>query len=164
MLLFVLHHLGDLGEVEFAKLLASRTRFYPMFLGSPNGSFKLRPLLTPAAAHYSGATLAEAAASCNISESTIRRWLKDPDFSRHYMEARRRTLEATVNLLGHKAVGGVLTLSDISESKEAPAAVRVSAARSLVELAIKAAEVQEISDRLDALEERDRQCKRSGIA
>ena len=27
-----------------------------MFLGSPNGSFKLRPLLTPAAAHYSGAT------------------------------------------------------------------------------------------------------------
>jgi hypothetical protein len=28
-------------------LVASRTRFYPMFLGSPNGSFKLEPYRSP---------------------------------------------------------------------------------------------------------------------
>jgi GH24 family phage-related lysozyme (muramidase) len=34
--------------------LASRTRFYPMFLGSPNGSFKLHPLTHLRPMHYSG--------------------------------------------------------------------------------------------------------------
>jgi len=51
-----------------------------------------------------------------------------------------------------------VTLSEISENKQAPATARVSAARSLVELAIKAAELQEISERLDALEAKERQC------
>jgi hypothetical protein len=102
-------------------------------------------------------TLSEAASSCNVAESTIRRWLKDGIFSRCYAEARRQTLETTVNLLRQKAVGGVVTLSEISENKQAPATARVSAARSLVELAIKAAELQDISERLDALEARDRQ-------
>jgi len=63
-----------------------------------------------------------------------------------------------VNLLRQKALGGVVTLSEISENKQAPATARVSAARSLVELAIKAAELQEISERLDALEAKERQC------
>jgi len=103
-------------------------------------------------------TLTEAASSCEIAESTIRRWLKDETFSRRYAEARRRTLETTVNLLRQKALGGVVTLSEISENKQAPATARVSAARSLVELAIKAAELQEISERLDALEAKERQC------
>jgi len=43
MLLFVLHHLGDLREVEFAKLTGFANSFYLMFLGSPNGSFQSRP-------------------------------------------------------------------------------------------------------------------------
>src|SRR6516162_9805810 len=56
MLLFVLHHLGDPLEVEFVNREVSRTHFYPMFLGSPNGSFKIRALPKPTPVHYSGNT------------------------------------------------------------------------------------------------------------
>src|SRR6266566_6830342 len=47
MLTFVLHHLGDLREVEFANRQVWRTHFYPMFLGSPNGSCKSQPYRSP---------------------------------------------------------------------------------------------------------------------
>jgi hypothetical protein len=47
MLAFVLHHLGDPLEVEFANREVSQTHFYPMFLGSPKWFFQLQSYRSP---------------------------------------------------------------------------------------------------------------------
>jgi hypothetical protein len=62
-------------------------------------------------------------------------------------------LESTANLLRQKSVAAVETLADVANDKEASASARVSAARSIVELAIKGAELQDIEARIDDLEQ-----------
>ena len=99
------------------------------------------------------ATLTEAAASCGIGESTLRRWLCDEGFAQRYRRERTRMLDSTVNLLRQKSIAAVETLAGIADDKGSPAGARVSAARSLVELAIKGAEVQDLEERLTELEE-----------
>jgi hypothetical protein len=98
-------------------------------------------------------TLPAAAASCGISESTLRRWLQNETFSRRYRRERTRVLETAVNLLRQKSLASVETLASMAESKESPANVRVTAARAVIELAIKGAEMQDLEARIDDLEQ-----------
>jgi len=102
-------------------------------------------------------TVAEAASSCGVAESTLRRWLKDQEFARSYRKERGRMLEATLNLLRHKSVAAVLTLADIAADANAPHTARVSAARGIIELALRGTEIEEmreLADRLTRLEAR----------
>ena len=46
----------------------------------------------------------------------------------------------------------VKTLSDIMEDKESPASARVTAARSMIDMAIRAIEIEELDARLTVLE------------
>jgi hypothetical protein len=98
-------------------------------------------------------SLPAAAANCGISESTLRRWLRNESFAWRYRQERTRMLDSTVNLLRQKSIAAVETLAGIADDKGSPAGARVSAARSLVELAIKGAEVQDLEERLTELEE-----------
>jgi hypothetical protein len=98
-------------------------------------------------------SLPAAAASCGISESTLRRWLQNETFARRYRRERTRMLETTVNLLRQKSVAAVETLANVANDKEASASARVSAARSVVEMAIKGAELQDLEARIDDLEQ-----------
>src|ERR1700693_2650725 len=98
-------------------------------------------------------TIAEAARSCGIGESTLRRWLCDETFAQRYRQERTRMLESTVNLLRQKSVAAVETLGDVATDKEALASARVSAARSLVEFAIKGAEVRDLEERIGELKQ-----------
>jgi hypothetical protein len=98
-------------------------------------------------------TLTEAAASCGIGESTLRRWLADETFARFYRLERTAMLKGTVNLLRQRSVGAVETLAEVANDKALPAGARVSAARSLIELAIKGAEMQDLEERLGELEQ-----------
>jgi hypothetical protein len=98
-------------------------------------------------------SLARAAEACQTSERTLRRWLQDQAFARRYRQERTRMLESTINLLRQKSVAAVETLAEVANDKASPAGTRVSAARSLVELAIKGAEVQDLEERIGELEE-----------
>ena len=62
-------------------------------------------------------------------------------------------LESTVSLLRQKSVAAVETLAEVADDKQSPSGARVSAARSLVELAIKGAEMQDLEARIDDLEQ-----------
>jgi hypothetical protein len=97
--------------------------------------------------------LAEAAQLCSVSERTLRRWLQDRTFARCYRQERTRMLESTVNLLRQKSAAAVETLADVANDKDSPAGARVSAARSLVEMGIRGAEMYDLEERLAELEE-----------
>ena len=58
-----------------------------------------------------------------------------------------------MNLLRQKSVAAVATLAGVADNQESPAGARVSAARSLIELAIKGAELQDLEERIAELEQ-----------
>jgi hypothetical protein len=118
-----------------------------------HGDKTSRKVETAIAALLSHGTLGQASVASSISESTLRRWLKEPYFQAAYSQAKRQLLEGTVNRLrsiGDAAVDG---LSEVVKDKSSPAGARVSAGRAILEIMLKAVEVQDLTDRLDKLEE-----------
>jgi hypothetical protein len=98
------------------------------------------------------ASLQEAAASCGLSERTLRRWLTNEEFQEQYRAERDRLLETAQNLLRAKSVEAVEVLVSVSNDQASPSAVRVSAARSIISLGI-AGEILDVENRLTELEE-----------
>jgi len=74
--------------------------------------------------------IADAAKQCSIGEVTLHRWLKDATFQAAYREARRQVMQAA----------------------EAPASAKVSAAKTILETAVKAVELEDLEARIVALE------------
>jgi hypothetical protein len=96
-------------------------------------------------------SLGKSAAASNISESTLRRWLKDPAFQVAYGQAKRELLDSTINQLRSVGSDAVVALHEVAKS--GPAGARVSAGRSILEILLRAVEVQDLAERLDKLEE-----------
>lgn len=108
------------------------------------------------AALLSTRTVREAAKKCSLSETTLYRLLQDADFKSKFRAARRELVEATTAQLQQDGADAAKALREIVNNKKAPASVRVSAARVILEQGIKAVELVDLSERLDRLEEMER--------
>lgn len=106
------------------------------------------------AALIAAPTIEAAATAAAVGYTTLRRWLKDDlEFRRAY-EGRLTELVADAAKQAKLALAPALaTLQEIAADKEGPAAVRVQAARSLLDAALKLTEISDIVTRLEALEE-----------
>jgi hypothetical protein len=78
-------------------------------------------------------TVKAAAKAAGISEATMGRWLKDSEFARDYERARDNVLKLATEELRMGTLAAVAVLREVMSSKKAPAASRVSAARSFLE-------------------------------
>lgn len=106
------------------------------------------------AALLSHSSIPEAARAINLGEKTLWRWLQDDDFRKAYMEARAEVVRhavVQVQTCMNEAVG---TLREVMSDPQAPASSRVSAAKSMLDLGVKAVEVEDLSSRLKRLEEK----------
>ncbi|MBL8189229.1 MAG: hypothetical protein JNK38_14570 [Acidobacteria bacterium] len=97
-------------------------------------------------------TTRAAAAAADVSEATIWRWLAEPEFSVAYRAARGRLLESTLTALQSASADAVVCLREILNDKTAQVSARVSAAKSVLELGLKARETLETQERLAYLE------------
>jgi hypothetical protein len=98
-----------------------------------------------------GATVEAAARSLDISEATIYRRLRAPAFRRRLQDLRADMVQRTAGTLTAAAGEAVKTL--LALQKEAiPPAVRLGAARAIIELGLKVRAATEIEQRLAALE------------
>jgi len=97
-------------------------------------------------------TILAAAESVGVGESTLRRWLKDGDFLTAYRAARREAVSQAVGHLQGACSVAVLALTDISQDVNCPASARVSAARTVLELALKGVELEDLTVRVEELE------------
>ena len=97
-------------------------------------------------------TIAHAAQSAGVSESTLTRWLRDEGFLRAYRAAQRQALQQAIAALQATAGVAVAVLRSIMLDRGATPAARVSAARSMLELAFKGAELGDLEARLTAIE------------
>ena len=105
------------------------------------------------AALLSEPTMEAAARKTGVSISTMSRLMEIPEFQEKYRQARRDSVSAATCALQRHAAGAVATLAAVMDNPEAPPAVRVSAARAVLELAYRAVEVEDVLARLDALEQ-----------
>jgi hypothetical protein len=97
-------------------------------------------------------TFSDAAQQTGIGETTLWRWMKNESFQMEYREAKRRLVDSAISRLSQAASGAVDTLVEIMRDKGGPASSRVSAAKAVLEAAVKAIELESIEQRLTALE------------
>ena len=98
-------------------------------------------------------TIASAAKAAGVGESTVLRWLQREDFQNRYREARREAVGQAVARLSQVCGEAVETLREILKNPEAPASSRVSASKTVLDIALKSVELEEISRRIEALEQ-----------
>jgi hypothetical protein len=83
---------------------------------------------------------------------TLKRWLKRPEFLEAYKEAQRELLESAVNRLRGAALEFVDALHHVATDNGAPPAARATAARSGLEVLLKASGLEEMERRIAELE------------
>ena len=105
-------------------------------------------------------TLSHAAQACGLNEKTLRRWLKQPVFAEEYRTLRRQMTQQAIAQAQQVSGQAVLVLRALMMSNDAPASARVAAARSILELAMKGLETEDLLQRIEALEahSEQRQC------
>lgn len=98
-----------------------------------------------------GATVEAAARQSGVSDRTVYRRLEDPVFKARVQEVRGEMVRRSAGMLTAAAGQAVQTL--LALQKEAmPPAVRLGAARAVIELGLKVREVAELEARIAALE------------
>ena len=100
-----------------------------------------------------GATVENAARQCGLCERTVYRRLEDPAFSQRLKQLRADMVQRTAGSLTAASGESVRTLLEL-QKPSAPPAVRLGAARSVLEIGIKMREAADLEERLSALEQR----------
>lgn len=98
-------------------------------------------------------TIQSAAKVAGIFEVTMWRWMQDEEFSKAYRELKREAVGQAIPKLQKISVMAVETLKKIMASEDAPPTGRVTAAKSILEMTIKGVELEDISRRVEVLEE-----------
>jgi hypothetical protein len=98
-----------------------------------------------------GASVEAAARQCQLHERTVYRRLEDPAFRARVQEARGEMVKRSAGLLTAAAGESVRTLMALQKAPTPPA-VRLGAARAVLELGIKVRELVDLETRIVALE------------
>ena len=105
------------------------------------------------AALLSEPTICAAAKHIGVNEATLYRWLQHEEFQTSYRQARRESVTQAIAGLQQACGEAVQTLREIMTDSEAPASSRVTAARAVLDTALRAVELEDIEERVAALED-----------
>lgn len=98
-------------------------------------------------------TRAEAAKAAGIGESTLRTYMQDSEFLERYRQAFGDMVRDAARQAQQTLSPALSTLREIMEDREEPASARITAARSILEYALKLGEQVDILEQLRELEE-----------
>ncbi len=98
-------------------------------------------------------TVKDAAAVAGVGEATLIRWLgQDNNFKLEYRQARRRILDQAITNLLQATGSAVETLMEIMMDKDKPPSSRVVCAKSILDIALKSVELNDMVARVEKLE------------
>ena len=109
-----------------------------------------------------GATREVASRIGGISIRTLSRWMREPNFHEVVERLQRAMFVEAVGLLRTCALDAVRALHDVITDPGSPVTARVGAARAVLDLALRAHEIEEVEARLTELEERVADQQRCG--
>jgi hypothetical protein len=104
------------------------------------------------AALLSQRNIEEAAKAAGISNRTMLRWLKLPEFQTAYRGARRAAYSQAVARLQQGATAAATTLLKVMLDQTTPASVEVRAAECVMNHSSKAIEIEDVEFRVSELE------------
>jgi hypothetical protein len=99
-------------------------------------------------------SIAEAAEQRGIGERTLLRRLKDATFQTAYRAARRAVFQQVLIQVQQTTSMAVETFRKVMADATASPSAKVSAAKAVMEIAIKAVELEDLDARMTALEQR----------
>ena len=97
-------------------------------------------------------TRAEAAKTAGVGESTLRGYLREPEFQARYREAFGALVQDATRQAQQAIAPALSTLREIVENDEAGAKARIAAARVTLEYALRLTEQLDIISRIEVLE------------
>jgi hypothetical protein len=105
------------------------------------------------AALLSEQSIEDAALKSGVASRSIHRWLAtDEAFKQAYRHAKRRVVEQAQSRLQRASGRAVSALIGVLDDELAPAAVKVSAAKIILDMSVKAIELDDLETRIEALE------------
>jgi len=99
-------------------------------------------------------SVSRAATACEVPERTLRAWLRKPEFDTAYREARRDATQQAIARLQQASGAAVHVLLTVMARENSPAHARIAAASKVLDLAIRAVELEDLEQRIKILEER----------
>jgi hypothetical protein len=99
-----------------------------------------------------GETVSEAARKARVAARTVYRWQKEPDFCEKITQARTAMYDAALGRFTEGLVGSALTIRHLS-LKAKSEAVRLAAARSIVDSVTKLRDLAEVVAQIRVLQE-----------
>lgn len=103
------------------------------------------------AALLSEPTIAASASKAGISETTLWRWMKEPDFQGEYRQARREVVERSIGRL-QQATGEAVEALQRNLKCDNPTA-EIAAARTILDKSIQGLELSDLQAKVAKLEE-----------
>jgi DNA-binding MurR/RpiR family transcriptional regulator len=97
-------------------------------------------------------TIRQAAERAGVGETTLYRWLQEEVFSHAFREARKMALSQTISRLQQTTTKAVDTLEAIMNDDTASASSRVTASKTVLEMAFKAFEVEDLATKVEELQ------------
>lgn len=94
-----------------------------------------------------------AAKHAGLGLTTAYRYLREPDFQEAFRQAKRSALDQAIAHLQVIATEAVAVLRAVMNDPETPASARVTAARAVLDTAVKAHEVEDLAQRVSELEQ-----------
>ena len=107
---------------------------------------------TAIAALIAHGSLGQAALASKLSESTLRRWLKEPSFQAAYSSAKKEVFQRSIDLLRLGSNAAARALIQIAQDRESPAGARVAASRSIIDIGLNVTELQDLAERVSELQ------------
>jgi hypothetical protein len=104
------------------------------------------------AALLSEPTMKSAAQLVKVSEITLIRWLREDAFRDAYQEARREATRQAIARLQQASSEAVDTLREVMKDSQATYGARVSAAKTVLDLSLKAVELEDLQGRVEQME------------
>lgn len=100
----------------------------------------------------SNSSLRAASVACGVSETQIRKRLRDVEFKERYSQERRELLRQNTTALQDHVSKAISVIADVMNSKTANEHTKLNAAEAIIRNSLKLTEQTEILERLDKLE------------
>jgi len=127
----------------------SNGELVPVCAGHGEKEIRLREVAI--AALLSEKTVLAAATKVGIAESTLRAWMKEPDFTYDYRLARRAVVRQATDRLAATCAEAVANLLDVMNNSKNDGS-RVAASKAVLDFAFKAIQLDDLTTRVEQLE------------
>lgn len=104
------------------------------------------------AALLSGLKVDAVARRVKVDRTTVWRWTQEPAFAAEYAAGRRAAVAQATTMLQAQAAAAVDVLVSLMNDKQLSASIRLRAAQTVYEQSVKAIELDDVVQRLEALE------------